>query len=278
MQIHNEHPRNFKTYKYVYPVISRRSKGLSLGINLNPDGKCTYNCVYCQVPEHEKTATDQVDLSILKTELKTVVEQIISDEIFTFEPFCHIQDTEKRVFRDIAIAGNGEPTIIPCLPEVMDIIGNLSTEIKLPQTVLITNASGLHLEKTRTALTTLADLNGCIWAKLDAGSPEFHKIVNRSNVSLERIIKNIADLPTEISLFIQTCWFNWNGKPPTNTEILLYKEKLIQILNKRPVTGIQIYTVARQPRESQVSPITINRLQEMALPLKELPLNIEFYG
>lgn len=277
MQIHNEHPRNFQTYKYVYPVVSRRSKGLSLGINLNPDGKCTYNCLYCQVPEHEKAATDQVDLSILKTELKSVVAQIISGEIFTFEPFCHIQDVEKKVFRDIAIAGNGEPTIVPCLPEVMEIIAELSSEYKLPHTVLITNASGLHTQSSKKAMKVLAEIKGCVWAKLDAGSHEFHKMVNRSNVSLEKITENIAALPTEISLFIQTCWFAWNNQLPTATEILLYREKLIQIMNKRPITGIQIYTVARQPRESQVSPIAINKLQELAQPLKDLPLNIEFY-
>jgi sulfatase maturation enzyme AslB (radical SAM superfamily) len=43
------HPRDWRDNLYVYPVISRRSRGLSIGVNLNPDTACNFDCIYCQV-------------------------------------------------------------------------------------------------------------------------------------------------------------------------------------------------------------------------------------
>lgn len=44
-----DHTRVYRDFTYVYPVISRRSGGLSVGINLNPDKVCNFDCVYCEV-------------------------------------------------------------------------------------------------------------------------------------------------------------------------------------------------------------------------------------
>src|SRR5947208_956480 len=55
-----QHSRSWRENRYVYPVISRRSKGLSIGVNLNPDKVCNFDCVYCCVdrttPEGEPTS------------------------------------------------------------------------------------------------------------------------------------------------------------------------------------------------------------------------------
>ena len=45
----SDHARQFDELRFVYPVVSRRSKGLSLGVNLNPDKVCNFHCPYCQV-------------------------------------------------------------------------------------------------------------------------------------------------------------------------------------------------------------------------------------
>ena len=47
--LHRDHSRLFEQNLYVYPVLSRRSRGISVGINLNPDKVCNFDCVYCQV-------------------------------------------------------------------------------------------------------------------------------------------------------------------------------------------------------------------------------------
>ena len=44
-----DHPRSFEANRYVYPVLSRRAGGISIGVNLNVDKVCNFHCVYCQV-------------------------------------------------------------------------------------------------------------------------------------------------------------------------------------------------------------------------------------
>ena len=48
-ELHQLHPRTFQTNRFVYPVLSRRAGGISIGVNLSPSKACNFNCVYCQV-------------------------------------------------------------------------------------------------------------------------------------------------------------------------------------------------------------------------------------
>ena len=43
------HSRSFEDNRFVYAVVSRRSGGVSIGVNLNPEKYCNFDCVYCQV-------------------------------------------------------------------------------------------------------------------------------------------------------------------------------------------------------------------------------------
>ena len=56
LPLHTQHERRFEANRFVYPVLSRRSKGLSLGVNLNPDKVCNFDCIYCQV---DRTTTSE---------------------------------------------------------------------------------------------------------------------------------------------------------------------------------------------------------------------------
>ena len=51
-----DHPRTHAGNRYVYPVISRRAGGLSIGINLSADKLCNFHCIYCQVDRGEPAA------------------------------------------------------------------------------------------------------------------------------------------------------------------------------------------------------------------------------
>ena len=42
-----DRPSDFLDNRFVYAVISSRAHGLSLGVNLNPDKLCNYDCLYC---------------------------------------------------------------------------------------------------------------------------------------------------------------------------------------------------------------------------------------
>ena len=57
LEQHRHHPRTFQENRFVYPVLSRRSHGLSVGINLNPDKICNFDCIYCQVDRTSQAET-----------------------------------------------------------------------------------------------------------------------------------------------------------------------------------------------------------------------------
>jgi len=64
-----DHSRDSVDMRYVYPVISRRAGGVSVGINLNPNNACNWRCIYCQVPDLKRGGPPPIDLALLEREL-----------------------------------------------------------------------------------------------------------------------------------------------------------------------------------------------------------------
>ena len=64
------HSRDIFNSRYVYPVVSRRAGGLSLGINLNTNNACNWQCIYCEVPDLKRGKPEPINLDQLKSELK----------------------------------------------------------------------------------------------------------------------------------------------------------------------------------------------------------------
>ncbi len=71
-QLHTRHDRTFDAYRFVYPVLSRRSRGMSVGVNLNPDKVCNFDCIYCQVDRTSQSETRFVEMDSLLVELRDV--------------------------------------------------------------------------------------------------------------------------------------------------------------------------------------------------------------
>src|ERR1700682_582404 len=82
-----DHRRTFQDNRYVYAVVSRRSKGVSIGINLNPDKVCNFDCIYCQVDRKTPPITREVDLPRLGQELEDMIQSAVSGELFERERF-----------------------------------------------------------------------------------------------------------------------------------------------------------------------------------------------
>jgi wyosine [tRNA(Phe)-imidazoG37] synthetase (radical SAM superfamily) len=61
----------------VYPVVSRRAGGVSVGINLNPNNKCNWRCIYCQVPNLARGNAPKIDVAQLRAELTGFLREII---------------------------------------------------------------------------------------------------------------------------------------------------------------------------------------------------------
>src|SRR4051812_14471970 len=63
-------PRDFLQNRFVYVVVSARARGLSVGINMNPDKQCNFDCVYCEVHRNEAPREQQLDVDVMARELR----------------------------------------------------------------------------------------------------------------------------------------------------------------------------------------------------------------
>ena len=108
------HSRSLEGNRYVYAVLSRRSRGISVGINLNPDKVCNFGCVYCQVDRNAPPSFRGVEESILAEELESVLERARDGRLFRAPPFDSVPAPLRRL-ADIAFAGDGEVSTFPGL-------------------------------------------------------------------------------------------------------------------------------------------------------------------
>src|SRR3954471_3964981 len=176
--LHLDHTRVFRENTFVYPVLSRRSQGISIGINLNPDKVCNFDCIYCQVDRRSAAVTEFVEMRRLMAELEQTLDLVESGALYQDEHFAGTPRPLRRL-NDIAFSGDGEPTTFRNIDSIVDDVAALKGRRGLDtvKMVMITNASMFHRPAVQKALATLDANQGEIWAKLDAGTDAyFHRI------------------------------------------------------------------------------------------------------
>src|SRR5688500_1933999 len=117
--LHARHERSFEANRFVYPVLSRRSGGISIGVNLNPDKVCNFDCIYCQVDRTRQSETKFVEMTGLLDELRGTLELVTSGEIYESPKFRDVPQHLRRL-NDIAFSGDGEPTTYKNFDEIME--------------------------------------------------------------------------------------------------------------------------------------------------------------
>jgi wyosine [tRNA(Phe)-imidazoG37] synthetase (radical SAM superfamily) len=252
------HSRGFAANRYVYPVLSRRAGGISVGVNLNPDRFCNFDCVYCQIDRTPPEKVEPLDLDVLAGELDWMVEEVVSGRIFQGPKF---QDTPPslRRFNDIAFSGDGEPTACPGFDRAVEICAEVRRrhELNDVKLVLITNATLFQQPRVRKALDILDANNGEIWAKLDASSADYYRLVNRSAVPWQRILDNLREAALARPIVIQSLFLRMHGEQPSQAELDAYCDRLQEIAAAGgQIKLVQIHTVARPPAESWATPLT----------------------
>jgi len=263
--IFQDHSRLFDTNRFVYPVVSRRSEGVSIGVNLNPDKVCNFDCIYCQVDRRSESETRFVEMESLLSEIRDVLTLVTSGQIFDHPRFAATPAALRRL-NDIAFSGDGEPTTYrnfdDIIGQVADIKQQLAADCRM---VLITNASMFHREHVQRGLQIMDVHRGQIWAKLDAGTEDYYKLIERTRIPFQRILDNITLAAQQRPIVIQSLFMNVNGEPPSKAEITAWCDRLSEIVQAGgQIDLVQIYTVARQPAESFVTALTEDQLQEIA--------------
>ncbi len=242
---HRHHPRQFADYQYVYPVVSRRSRGISIGLNVNPDKICNFDCIYCQVDRTTPPTVTRFDLAVAESELREMISLVTSGAIAHRPPFDTVPPELLRL-NDIALSGDAEPTTLPNFSETIAMIARVKPAAT--KIVLITDAGGLDRSDVRNGLSIMDAHNGEVWAKLDAGTETYYQLVNRSAIPFERILKNLAGCARERPIVIQTLFMNIRGVGPSDAEISAYSSRLRDIVSASgQIKLVQIYTVARKP-------------------------------
>jgi wyosine [tRNA(Phe)-imidazoG37] synthetase (radical SAM superfamily) len=260
------HVRQWKDHHYVYAVVSRRSRGVSIGLNLNPNKACNFDCVYCQVNRRIPASARRVNLKRLTEELDAILEAENDGSLYEDAPFNRLIPSERGV-RDIAFSGDGEPTTFAHFEDAVCIAADARHRFGLDSAklILLTDAACLEKPSIRAALSVLDQNNGEIWAKLDAGTEEYFKRVNRSHVAFHRILANILEAALERPLVIQSLWSRIHGAAPPKDEIEAYCIRLNDLIsNGGQIRKIQFHTVARDPAETFVSPLSNDELDRIA--------------
>lgn len=281
LNLFTDHSRSWQGGQYVYPVISRRSKGLSVGVNLNPDKICNFDCIYCCVDRSKPPAVTEVNLDTLRSELDHMLSLCATGEIFNKPPFDQTPPELRRI-NDIAFSGDGEPTSFRNFPDACRLAAELLAKHGLPQTkiVVITNATLLHRPAVAAALDFLDTHNGEIWAKLDAGTEPYYRLVERTSIPLQRVMDNIAAAGARRPIVIQSLFMQIHGQSPPAAEISAYLGRLRDLSAAGcRIKLVQIYTIARWTAESYVKPLPDAEVDAIVAQVKALGLSAEgYYG
>lgn len=267
MPLFVQHSRKFAANRFVYPVVSRRSRGISIGVNLNPDKICNFDCIYCQVNRVRQAETRFVETEALLRELDEMLRLVISGELYNDERFRETPAALRRL-NDIAFSGDGEPTTYRNFDEIIAACAELKRRHALESVkmVLITNASMFHKPAVERGLAMLDTNQGEIWAKLDAGTEDYYRLVDRTTIPFRRILDNITAAAKLRPLVIQSLFMCVDGHAPPLEEQTAFCDRLNEILAAGGhIKLVQIYTVARPPAESFVTPLSnaqVNLLAE----------------
>ncbi len=273
----SSHPRRWRDFRYVYPVISRRSRGLSIGVNLNTGRNCNFNCLYCQVDRSRPARVEPVDFDVLAAELRDLLAN--HERIFEDAPLRDIP-AELRVINDIAFSGDGEPTLSPAFPAAAGLVAELRGTFGLTDTkiVLLTNADFLEQPTVIQTLAFLDNHNGEIWAKLDAGTQAYFERINGPSRPLSHILDNILATARVRPIVIQSLFMRVHDEPPPADEIAAYVERLRWLLdNGGHLKLVQTYTVARQTAQPYVSKLAIEELVSIAEAIRPLGIAVEAF-
>jgi wyosine [tRNA(Phe)-imidazoG37] synthetase (radical SAM superfamily) len=270
------HDRDSAGLKYVYPVLSRRAGGLSVGINFNTNNACNWRCVYCQVPNLIKGAAPDLDFALLEDELKFFLNDVQYGGFFQrFQV-----DADNQVIRDIAISGNGEPTSVKNFVLAITRIGDVATKLGvLPDSrfVLITNGSLIHQQKVKEGLKALQEYGGEVWFKFDSATKEGRALFNQTAQSVNSSLENIRISSELCTTKLQTCLFDFAGQGLAEAEKSAYLEALATIKVTTAVKEILLYTLARpsmQPEARHLAALPSDVLNAFAEEIRCLDFKV----
>ena len=269
-----DHNRDVTGMTYIYPVVSRRAQGVSVGINLNVNNACNWRCIYCQVPNLTRGGPPAIELAQLKQELNSMMQALLHGDFMQ----RYVAETDRRLM-DIAFSGNGEPTTCKQFGEVLDIVAEVMQQYDLIQqdvkVRLITNGSQMDKVEVQAWMKKLAQINGEVWFKIDAGNRAGFARINDIQMTPEAHIKRLKTCAALCPTLVQTCMFALDGIAPSEADIADYLALIKQVSSE--IKGVHLYSAARPsyqpeaPRLGRLDEAWLNQMAErigtLAIPV-----------
>ena len=221
-------PRHFLGNRFVYVVISPRARGLSVGLNMNPDKFCNFDCVYCEVNRDVPPPERELDVCVMTTELEKTLLLIHSGGIRQLAGYSELSPELLRL-RHVAFSGDGEPTLCVNFVEAVQAVVHVRARgFPFFKMALITNGTGLDLPSVQDGLRYFTREDE-IWIKLDAGTQAYMDRVNRSEVSLDKVMENARLIGRKRPIIIQSLFPLIEGQEPPPEEIDQYIHRLREL-------------------------------------------------
>ena len=290
----SDHNRDVSGMKYVYPVVSRRAGGVSIGINLNINNACNWRCLYCQVPNLTRGTPPPIALDVLEAELRSFLTYALHGDFM----LQYVAEGDRHL-QDVAFSGNGEPTSAKEFAEVLVLVekvlrefnllgdSHLSAETNLAHDAsrvnqtspikvrLITNGSLMDRPTVLNSIRHLAKCNGEVWFKLDAGTKAGIARINDVNINPQTHLARLKQCAELCPTFIQTCMFALDGEPPHEDDIVAYLELISQV--QQQVQGVHLYGLARpsyQVEAPRLSRLSLDWLEAVAQRIRQLGFTV----
>ena len=238
--------RFFLENRFVYLVLSARAGGLSVGLNMNPDKHCNFDCVYCEVDRDTPARESALDIDSMGDELVQTLEFVHSGRVREIPAYATLP-AELLWLRQVALSGDGEPTLCPQFAEAVQAVAHVRARGRFPffKMVLITNASGLDLPPVRHGLKCFTGVDE-VWCKLDVGTQAEMDRINRAQVPLKKILANILRLGRRRPVVIQSLFAEFEGAGPSAIEIEEYSRRLWELKSAgAQIPLVQIYSATR---------------------------------
>jgi wyosine [tRNA(Phe)-imidazoG37] synthetase (radical SAM superfamily) len=262
-------PRNFLDNRFVYTVVSARARGLSIGINMNPDRLCNFDCLYCEVSRKLPPTERELVVGVMAEELDRTLFLVRSGKIREHGVYRELSD-ELLQLRHVALSGDGEPTLCPNFAEAVQVV--VHVRARSPHSffklALITNGTGLDLRPVQESLQYFTH-DDEIWIKLDAGTQEYMNRVNRSEVPLEKVMENILLVGRQRPVIIQSLFPRVLGEEPPEEEIDEYILRLNDLKQSGArISLVQIYSATRPIAHPDCGHLPLKTLSHISQRIK----------
>jgi len=262
-------PRDFLDNRFVYAVISPRAKGLSVGVNMNPDKLCNFDCAYCEVHRAVPSREQSLDVDVMAAELQQTLEFVRAGRLRE-HPHYRVMPDELLELRHVTLSGDGEPTLCPNFEEAVEAVVHVRALGSFFKMVLITNGTELDRPQVQEGLRHFTRSDE-VWAKLDGGSQAYLNKVSKVHVPLERIMANIIAVGRQRPVIIQSLFPAVHHEEPPLEEIDAFAQRLLELKNGgAQISLIQIYSATRPSPKSECGHLPLRCLSRIAQAVRQV--------